>query len=101
MSAEKISEINDVHRMIKNKVKHFKTQFVRFNSKNDLLLDKELTEMLKYLKDHGTKNSAKTKSIENQVKNAVKNFKKIRDSNYSDMQSDLGSQFTMQQTVLN
>lgn len=101
LSAEKITEINDVHRMIKNKVKYFKTQFVRYNSKKDTLLDKEVTMMLSNLKDHGTKNTAKTKSVENQVKNAIKNFRKIRDANYTDMQSELASQFTMQQTVLN
>ena len=64
---------------------------MRYNSKKDSLLDKEVTMMLSNLKDHGTKNTAKTKSVENQIKNAIKNFKKIRDANYTDMQSELAS----------
>ena len=59
-----IIEINDVNRMIKNKAKYFKTLFIRFLSKNDPVLDKEITEMVNNLRTYGAKTSAKASSIQ-------------------------------------
>ena len=49
--------------MIKNKAKYFKTLYIRFLSKSDKLLDKEVTEMVNNLRTYGAKTSAKSSSI--------------------------------------
>mgnify|MGYP000473889152 CR=1 FL=1 len=46
----KMMEINDVNRVIKNKVKYFKTIFIRYLSKSDATLDTEVTEMVNNLR---------------------------------------------------
>jgi hypothetical protein len=50
--------------MIKNKATFFKTLFIRYLSKNDLVLDREVTEMVNNLRDNGAKTSAKVSSVE-------------------------------------
>ena len=50
--------------MIKNKAKYFKTLFIRFLSKNDQVLDKEITDMVNNLRTYGAKTSAKASSIQ-------------------------------------
>ena len=64
--------------MIKNKAKYFKTLYIRFLSKSDKLLDKEVTEMVNNLRTYGAKTSAKSSSIQSQVISAIKGFDQLR-----------------------
>jgi len=52
-------------------VKLFKTQFIKYNSKKDSMLEKEVIEMLHHLREKGSKNSAKSKTINKQLMTAV------------------------------
>jgi hypothetical protein len=79
-----LSEINDVNRMIKNKCTFFKTLFIRYLSKNDQVLDREVMEMVNNLREFGSKTSAKAVTIENQIITAMTNFNKIRDKRMID-----------------
>jgi hypothetical protein len=49
--------------MIKHKAKFFKTMFIRYNSKQNEMLDLEVSEVIKSLKLSGSKVTAKTKTI--------------------------------------
>jgi hypothetical protein len=60
---ESIRDINDVNRMIKNKAKYFKTLYIRFLGKSDVVLDKEVTDMVNNLRTYGAKTTAKASSI--------------------------------------
>ena len=59
----KIAQINDTNRIIKNRVNNFRTVFLRYRAKNDLLLSKELQEMNLNLEKHGVELRANTKNI--------------------------------------
>lgn len=64
--------------MIKSKCTFFKTLFIRYLSKNDQVLDREVMEMVNNLRDFGSKTSAKAVTIENQIITAMTNFNNIR-----------------------
>ena len=63
LAKDSIRDINDVNRMIKNKAKYFKTLYIRFLAKNDVVLDKEVTDMVNNLRTYGAKTTAKASSI--------------------------------------
>jgi hypothetical protein len=66
--------------MLKSKAKFFKTLFIRYNSKSNEILDKEVSEMVNNLRHHGSKMSAKTKTIENQILKAFESFNNVRNN---------------------
>lgn len=80
LAYKKIEQINDINRIIKSKAKYFKTLFIRYNAKHNEILDQEVSLIVNNLKQHGSKMTAKTSTIENQLQKAMESFNNIRET---------------------
>ena len=77
-SEKKITEINDVNRIIINRVRFFRTIFIRYRAKNDMSIGKELQEMNISLSESGAEMMANYKNIKKRIEHALKQFASIR-----------------------
>ena len=75
LSMMNLDEVNDFHRLIRQKSKYFKTLFIRFNAKKNEELSKEVVELINNLTECGGMTTAKNSSIEKQLKTGIANFK--------------------------